>query len=181
MDESRLIAALKSGDPAAQEALDRAYRQRLLATAWHILGPRDPDAEDAVQEAFLAAHRGIGAFEGRSSLYTWLNHICVNSCYNQVRKRKRLLATEAQDLDRLLTPASLAQAPEEADLWRRRREQLKAWIRGLSGDCAKILDLRFVQGLALAQIKESLKVPMGTVASRLRRCQQALQAKARES
>jgi RNA polymerase sigma-70 factor, ECF subfamily len=181
LDETRLIAALKSGDPAAQEALDRAYHRRLLATAWHILGPRDPDAEDAVQEAFLAVHRGIGAFEGRSSLYTWLNQICVNRCYDQVRKRKRLLATEAQDLERLLVPASLAQSPNEAAQTQQRHEQLKGWIESMEAKCREILGLRFVAGMPLAEIKARLKVPLGTVASRLRRCQQALHAKARES
>jgi RNA polymerase sigma-70 factor (ECF subfamily) len=181
VQESALIAALKAGDPAAQEALVQAYRRRLLATAWHFLGPQDPDAEDVVQDTLMAAFKSIAGFEGRSSLYTWLNHICVNHCFSLLRKRKRLVATEAQDLERLVDGGATARAEEEAQLARRRRELLKGWIEGMDGLCREILSLRFLGGLPLAEIKEKLRVPLGTVASRLRRCQLSLQEKARQS
>lgn len=181
MQEAELIEGLIAQRPEAQSALVETYRRRLLATAWHFLGHQDPDAEDVVQEAFIAAFKHIDGFERRSSLYTWINHICVNLCFSQVRKRKRLLSTEAQDLERLLVPASLMQDADEQLQARRRRELLKGWIEGLEQRCQEVLNLRFTAGLGLAQIKDRLKVPLGTVASRLRRCQAALQEKARQS
>lgn len=181
MQDAELIAALKAQSAAAQEALVQAYRRRLLATAWHFLGHQDPDAEDVVQESFLAAFKGIGGFEGRSGLYTWLNHICVNQCFSLVRKRKRLVMTEAQDLETLLSPAAMAQDADEQQLAKRRKELLKEWIKGLEAHCQEILGLRFTGGLGLAEIKDKLKIPLGTVASRLRRCQAALVQKARQA
>jgi RNA polymerase sigma-70 factor (ECF subfamily) len=183
LQEAALIAVLKAGDGAAQEALDQAYRRRLLATAWHFLGPRDPDAEDVVQDTLLAAFKAIGGFEGRSSLYTWLNHICVNHCFTLLRKRKRALATETEDLERLLGPASLnvQAAQAEAAQLARRQELLNGWIGSMEGPCKQILTLRFLAGHSLAEIKDRLKLPQGTVASRLRRCQAGLIEKARAS
>lgn len=178
MQEAELVQSLKAGSPAAQEALVQAYQRRLLATAWHVLGHRDPDAEDAVQETFMAAFKGIAGFEGRSGLYTWLNHICVNQCFSQVRKRKRLVATEAQDLEALMKPSGddASKAVDEDQ----RRTLMLGWIKSLEARCSEILSLRFLDGLALAQIKDRLKVPLGTVASRLRRCQLALHERARK-
>lgn len=183
MNEGELIKAVLDGDEGARNALVRLHHRRLLATAWHFLGPQDPDAEDMVQETFLAAFKALPRFEGRSSLYTWLNHICVNQCFACVRKRKRLLATESQDLERLLesgAAAARAEAGEKAEL-AGRKERLAGWMEKIGGRCREILEMRFSQELPLAEIKERLKVPLGTVASRLRRCQERLKAIARRS
>lgn len=183
MDDAELIKGILAGKEEAKDALVGLYRRRLLATAWHFLGPQDAEAEDMVQETFLAAFRALDRFESRSSLYTWLNHICVNQCFTQLRKRKRLLATESQDLELLLAPAAEGARQQAAaeQLKRQRLEKLKGWIAKLGGKCQEILQLRFSEGLALAEIKEHLKVPLGTVASRLRRCQADLQEVARRS
>jgi RNA polymerase sigma-70 factor (ECF subfamily) len=181
LPEAPLLEALRRQDGPAQEALVRAYLQRLLATAWHFLGHQDPDAEDVVQETLLAAFKGMDGFEGRSGLYTWLNHICVNQCFSLLRKRRRALATETEDLERLLAPASLDRQAQEAEQARlaRRQELLKGWIGAMGAPCQRILQLRFLDGHSLAEIKDRLKVPQGTVASRLRRCQASLIEKAR--
>jgi len=183
LEEAQLIRAILDGDEAARDQMVAQHQRRLLATAWHFLGPQDPEAEDAVQETFLAAFKALPGFEGRSSLYTWLNHICVNQCFTLLRKRKRLLATEREDLERLAEakaePVQHASAEQAMVLARRRK--LGEWMGKLNDKCRQILDLRFVQDKALAQIKEDLRVPIGTVASRLRRCQQQLQAIAGKS
>jgi len=69
----------------AFEQLYRTYGARLKSVAYHIAGSRQ-DAEDAVQETFLKAYRGIDGFAGGSSIGTWLCRICINACYDLVRK-----------------------------------------------------------------------------------------------
>ena len=183
LDDAELIKKVLAGEEDAKEALVKLYHRRLLTTAWHFLGPQDDEAEDMVQETFIAAFKGLERFEGRSSLYTWLNHICVNHCFTLLRKRKRLLATEREDLERLLAPAAetLKEAAAAEQQQRQRRQKLQEWIAKLGGNCAEILQLRIGEGLPMAEIKERLKVPLGTVASRLRRCQASLQQIARRS
>lgn len=183
LEDAEIIKGVRAGDEAAKDALVRQHHRRLLATAWHFLGHQDEEAEDMVQETFLAAFKSLDRFEGRSSLYTWLNHICVNHCFTLLRKRKRLLATEREDMERLLAPAadSARDAADAQEQRRQRQEKLKVWIGKLGGKCAEILRLRLGEELPMAEIKERLKVPLGTVASRLRRCQASLHEQARRS
>src|SRR5262245_17535711 len=100
MDEASLLSGLRAGDEAARAEVYRLYRQRLYATACHFLGWKDSEAEDLVHDSFVVALQGIARFEGRSSLYTWLNHICVNLCFARIRKRKRAVSLAEEDWDR---------------------------------------------------------------------------------
>jgi RNA polymerase sigma-70 factor (ECF subfamily) len=97
MSESRdteLLAAAKGGDEGAFERLIGPYRGELQAHAYRMVGSLH-DAEDATQEALLRAWRGIGRFEGRSSLRNWLYTITTNSSLRLIERRpKRVLPIE---------------------------------------------------------------------------------------
>jgi RNA polymerase sigma-70 factor, ECF subfamily len=97
MSESRdteLLAAAKGGDEGAFERLIEPYRGELQAHAYRMVGSLH-DAEDATQEALLRAWRGIGRFEGRSSLRNWLYTITTNSSLRLIERRpKRVLPIE---------------------------------------------------------------------------------------
>ena len=97
MSESRdneLLAAAQGGDEGAFERLIEPYRGELQAHAYRMVGSLH-DAEDATQEALLRAWRGIGRFEGRSSLRTWLYTITTNSSLRLIERRpKRVLPIE---------------------------------------------------------------------------------------
>jgi len=92
--ERQLLAAAKRGDEGAFEGLVQPYRGELQAHAYRMVGSLH-DAEDATQEAMLRAWRGIGRFEGRSSLRTWLYTITTNSSLRLIERRpKRVLPIE---------------------------------------------------------------------------------------
>src|ERR671923_1363188 len=92
--ERQLLAAAKRGDEGAFEHLVQPYRGELQAHAYRMVGSLH-DAEDATQEAMLRAWRGIGRFEGRSSLRTWLYTITTNSSLRLIERRpKRVLPIE---------------------------------------------------------------------------------------
>jgi RNA polymerase sigma-70 factor (ECF subfamily) len=177
--EDALIQQLRDGDEAAREACYQAYRQRLYATACHFLGHQDPDAEDMVHDCFAQAFEKIGGFEGRSSLYTWLNRICVNLCFNRIRQRKRMVGMLHEDLEGLLGAGPQALEREEAALKAERLRKLARWLKDLNRHCAQLLKLRMVEGLGVFEIKEKLNLPFGTVAARLSRCQRALRDRAK--
>jgi RNA polymerase sigma-70 factor (ECF subfamily) len=88
MNERELLAAAQRGDEEAFGQLVSAYRRELHAHCYRMLGSV-PDAEDALQDAMLGAWRGLSAFEGRSSLRSWLYKITTNACLRAIHRRPR--------------------------------------------------------------------------------------------
>ena len=83
-----LIARARAGDGQAFGELVGPYRRELQVHCYRILGSA-ADAEDALQETLLAAWRGLGGFEGRSSIRTWLYRVATSRCLNALRSASR--------------------------------------------------------------------------------------------
>src|SRR5712692_7414843 len=88
-----LIARARGGDEEAFRQLVDPYRSALHVHCYRILGSPQ-DAEDALQETLLAAWRGLGGFEGRASVRTWLYRIATSRCLNALRSASRRPAKE---------------------------------------------------------------------------------------
>ena len=175
MEDRELVQRLIAKDDEAYRIFYQTYQERIYRAAVYLLGYQDPDAEDITQEVFLAAFQQIHQFEFRSSLYHWLNRICMYRCFERVRKRRRLVAT----LDKELEEAARPQDPHDPGVAMEKERLLKVLQeqRGLLGKpCQSLLDLREAQEKSYAQIANLLKVPLGTVMSRLARCKEALKA-----
>jgi RNA polymerase sigma-70 factor (ECF subfamily) len=87
-EEARLLAGLRAGNADAHEAFVRAYAGRVKAVAERYLRNED-DANDVVQETFLAAFKALPNFEGKSQLSTWLHRIAVNAALMKLRTKTR--------------------------------------------------------------------------------------------
>jgi RNA polymerase sigma-70 factor (ECF subfamily) len=87
-DDGELLTLARTGDEDAFTALVETHRAELRAYCYRMLGSAQ-DAEDAVQNAMLRAWRGIGAFEGRSSVRSWLYAIATNTTLDMTRHRSR--------------------------------------------------------------------------------------------
>jgi RNA polymerase sigma-70 factor (TIGR02960 family) len=88
-----LIARARAGDGDAYRELTEPHRRELRVHCYRMLGSFQ-DAEDALQDTLLAAWQGLGGFEGRASLRTWLYRIATNRCLNALRSASRRPAKE---------------------------------------------------------------------------------------
>lgn len=166
MDDSALVKGLLQKEPVAERYFYAIYGPKLRRYASFVLGYRDAEVEDVVQETFLAALKDLPKFEFRSSLHTWLRRICVNRCFERIRSRDRQVATETDELEALVGPREEKQNPF--------LEALREGWGLLGKHCREILDLRDKQEKTYGEIADALKMPVGTVMSRLARCKGAL-------
>lgn len=95
-DQPAFLALLRQGDAGAYERLIRRFHGSLVGTASGIIGSR-AQAEEVVQDAWLAVFAGIGRFEGRSSLASWLFAIVLNRARTRAGREGRLVALPALD------------------------------------------------------------------------------------
>ena len=175
-NERELVQQILSGNAEAQGLFYQENAKRLYPICVHFLGYQDPEAEDIVQDTFLIAFKKLEGFEFRSSLYTWLAHICVNLCYERLRRRKKVLATETVDLEKLTASKSGADDNRRLDdeELKGRLEILHRLIQSMSEKCRGVLELRDQRGESYINIARVLKIPPGTVMSQLARCRKAL-------
>ena len=93
-DDPAFLARLRQGDQAAYRALIRRFHASLTGVAASIIGSR-AQAEEVVQDAWLAVFSGIDRFEGRSSLTTWIFSIVLNRARTRISREKRLVGLPA--------------------------------------------------------------------------------------
>jgi RNA polymerase sigma-70 factor (ECF subfamily) len=176
MKDRDLVRKILEGDPSAQELFVKLYRESLRLTCFHILGSQDAEVEDVLQETFAKAFQKIGDFEFRSSLKHWLERICVHLCYRRWRKRKRFVVLAQEELEGLFVAQAMSNEKDKNQDFEQARklEMLERGKSGLGQPCRELIGLRDEQGKTYGDIAEILRVPMGTVMSRLARCRQAL-------
>lgn len=183
LSETELIKQILAGNEEAKTRFYQSHVNRLKPICAHFLGFQDSDAEDIIQQTFLIAFQKLPEFEPRSTLYTWLAHICVNLCYERIRRRKRVLVSLEQDME-LLTIKLAEQRMEkleEDQQMERNKEWVNGLIRNMGEKCRRIIEMRDGAGKSYAAIGKNLKIPIGTVMSQLARCREMLKELIRQS
>lgn len=95
-DADRVLPRVKAGDPAAQEAVYRAFEAPVFNLARRICRTTE-DAEDVLQETFLEVFRSIGSFRGEGSLWGWVRSIAASKALMRLRRNKYRETDELQD------------------------------------------------------------------------------------
>jgi RNA polymerase sigma-70 factor (ECF subfamily) len=93
-DDPRFLERLRQGEQGAYRTLIRRFHGSLVGVASSIIGSR-AQAEEVVQDAWLAVYSGIGRFEGRSSVVTWLFSIVLNRARTRAGREGRLVGLPA--------------------------------------------------------------------------------------
>lgn len=174
MNDPDLIHAAQSGDLEAFNQLVLTYQDKIFNIALRMLGDDDL-AADLTQDAFIAAFRNITSFRG-GSFSGWLVRIVINLCYDDLRRRKRRptlpLEAENSDGEEFDSPAWLADpapTPEQKAEAREFTRAIQAALNALPVDFRAVLVLADIQGLDYTEVAAVLRVPVGTVKSRLAR------------
>jgi len=179
VDDAILVRRCREGDGVAVERLIIKYQDRIFNVILKICGNKD-DAAELTQETFVKFIEKIGSFAGRSAFYTWLFRVAVNLTLNYCKRRGKLpmLSLDAAvgaeagegaaqlkaflaDKDSL-DPAVVAQNREIGEI-------VMQSLGKLDDEHRAVLVLRDIEGMAYAEIAETLDVRLGTVKSRLSR------------
>jgi RNA polymerase sigma-70 factor, ECF subfamily len=165
--DQQLIAGINAGDAAAFEVLYHRYRDWVVGLACRITGSEDL-ALDVLQETFLYFLKKFPGFRLTANLKTFLYPAVRNLSIAARRKAGRYQSTETELL--LLEQASDTHAAVH------QTNDLAAALANLSSEHREVLLLRYVDGLALAEIARAVDVPLGTVKSRLHNALEFLRA-----
>jgi RNA polymerase sigma-70 factor (ECF subfamily) len=181
MDEIALIQAAKQGDLDSFNRLVLAYQDLVYYQAYRVMGERE-GAEDATQEAFILAYRKLKSYRG-GSFRAWLLRIVTNTCYDELRRRKRRPTTPLEPLnnddEEIESPGWLAdpsESPEEASERSDMRAALRYCLEELTPEFRTIVVLVDLQGLDYAEAAQVIGKPLGTVKSRLARARFKMRA-----
>lgn len=168
--EDRLAIRCRSGDKAAFDELVARYQLRLFHFAYRLLRDR-PEAEDAVQEAFVRAYRALPSYRPGGFFSSWIYRITLNECRRRMRARKPTVDIETAPL-----PASV-QDPQQTLLTHDRNRQLWAAVNGLPEHYRITLVLFYFEGMPVEHISRILGVSVSAVKVRLHRGRERLAAR----
>jgi RNA polymerase sigma-70 factor (ECF subfamily) len=170
-DDNRLITECLHGRTAAFGELVRRYQDRLFNTVYRLLDNAD-DAQDVVQEAFLSAYQSLNSFKGDSLFFTWLYRIAINTAISLKRKKRVALGISAAagggyvaepvDASECVQPGHALERAEE-------ERRIQGALNRLSPEHRAVLIMKDMEGLKYEAMASVLKVPIGTIRSRLHR------------
>lgn len=164
---NELLEGCRRNDRHSQQQIYQLYCDAMFNTAVRMLG-NSGEAEDALQEAFLAAFRGIEKFHGKSTFGAWLKRIVINKCADYLRTKK-LQIVEMETYD----------TPVVEEEWREEEQnvsvqQIHQELKGLPPKCRAVFNLYMLEGYDHEEIGEILSISKSTSKSQLHRARQLL-------
>jgi RNA polymerase sigma-70 factor (ECF subfamily) len=177
-EEPGLLREAIAGDQGALEILFAQHSRALFQTALRLLGNAE-DAEDALQEAMLAAYRNLPRFEGRSQFSTWMTRIVINAALMRRRSKRAHPALSLDDSSEEKTPiaerfADGRPSPEQLYAGTELSERVKENLQTLSPLLRNAFELRELEGLSADEAARALGVSRNTLKARLWRARQQL-------
>jgi len=168
LQEQQVIEKCCQGDLSAYRMIYERYEQPLLRTACRVLG-RQQDAEDAVQDTFMKLYRGIHGFRRGARFSSYLFRILLNACTDILRKRKRAVIEEFNDVAHSTPPSHEV------------RHSLTQAVDMLPPRMRACFTLSEVEQFTQDEIAEMLGISTGSVKSSVHRARQKLRTWLRTS
>src|SRR5688572_23301551 len=163
-DELALVARCRRGDLGAFEELYKAHSGRLYSLTCRMVG-NPTDAEDLLQDIFLAAHRKLDSFRGESALGTWLYRLATNLCLDHLRSKavRTSQLTDALDDEPGLSDAATRGLADRAVV----RMDLERALARLPEGCRAAFVLHDIEGLEHREVANVLGIAEGTSKSQV--------------
>jgi RNA polymerase sigma-70 factor (ECF subfamily) len=169
LTDQEVIREIKNGNHAAYKKIILKYQSQIAATVIGMLG-NTMDAEDVGQEVFIRFFRSLGKFRGESSIGTYLTRIAINLSINELKRRRRrkwfFIEPKEYDIENLTGENEKLDSDE--------KEFVNRAIQRLDNKFRSVVVLRLIDGYSTKETAEILKIPHGTVLSRLARAQEKL-------
>ena len=164
-DDLALAERCRACDFEAFEALYREHSSRLFGLTMRMLGNRT-DAEDMLQDIFLAAHRKLESYRGDARLGTWLFRLAMNQCLDHLRSKSARMtqATSSLDDDNAMEPVSPVSGPAVAAV---HQIDLERAIARLPEGCRAAFLLHDVEGFEHREVGSMLGISEGTSKSQV--------------
>jgi RNA polymerase sigma-70 factor (ECF subfamily) len=177
-DEKKLIQKSKSGDLNSFETLIKTYQKMAYNVAYRIMG-NEEDAKDMTQEALIKVYRNIGNFRMDSSFSTWLYRIVMNTCKDELRKRKVKVISidqpiETGDGQMQMEIEDEGRKPDEILVSKETQNEVHEALQEVSEKNRIVVVLRDIKGFSYSEISDIIDVPVGTIKSRISRGRQEL-------
>jgi RNA polymerase sigma-70 factor (ECF subfamily) len=164
-----LIQRCLRGDQRAWEAIVRQHWRKVFNVAYKFVGKHD-EAEDLTQEIFLKIFKSLDTFDRRANFQTWLISVSRNLCIDHYRSVRKERESVDRDVDAAeLSPASSDKGPFAALEQRDRVLLLRRALGELPRTLRTAVVMRDLQEFSYQEIAERLKLPEGTVKSRINR------------
>ena len=171
--ETVLVEKARSGDVESFSALVELYQQRAVHSANALVGNLE-DARDAAQEAFVKAYENLDQFKGDSKFYTWFYRILVNYCKDFLRKKKSRQTfsfwfgkEEDESMDPMMNVPDKAASPSEQLVNRELGTEVSKAMDKLPFRQKSVFVLRYLEGLSMNEIADTLHISVGAVKANL--------------
>jgi RNA polymerase sigma-70 factor (ECF subfamily) len=172
--EDELVGKSKQGDMQAFAELVDIYKARIYRTAY-AMTRNHQDSDDLAQETFMLAYKSLKFFKGKSSFYTWLYRIAVNSTLNHLKKMNKEKSREPFLQEQVLQNPDTSESPERESLAGELRRRLTEAIDSLPVVYKSSFVLVAFQGMSHGQAARILKCSENTVSWRMHRARKMLQ------
>jgi len=176
MNEARAIRlCLVFRDPSGFDYLVRKYRREAFGHALALLGNTD-DAAEACQDSFASAFGSMPQLEELTEFYPWFYRILRNRCLNILSRRKTAGEYARAEHDRSRESFPVGNSAEEAASTSQERAAVWRTLGQLKTEFREILALKYMKGYDYDTLAAVLRIPRGTVMSRLYHARKAFQA-----
>jgi RNA polymerase sigma-70 factor (ECF subfamily) len=179
LSDEDLIERFQGGDLYAFDMIVKNYKDQLLNFVFRFLGNQE-ESEDVVQETFLRVYRNRSAYRRVAKFSTWIYTIAGNLARTELRRRRRRRLFSISDMgvqDKDYEISDNVLNPEAQTDGVMKDEIIQAEISRLSPKFREVILLRDVQELSYEEISKILRVPIGTVKSRVNRARLRLQSR----
>lgn len=180
-DEAALVRRAAAGEAEAVRQIIKAHNQRLYRLVRAVLRS-NADAEEVLQDAYLRAFANLAAFEGGSSLSTWLSRIALNAALMRLRAQKRLkrAAPAFQPAEAEIIPFPLSSStadPERVMAQRQLLHLVEEATDALPEAFRLVFVARIIEGLSVEETAALLDLPAATVKTRLHRARKLIRTR----